>query len=130
MPLVRIRSVEFFAQLMAAKHGQKFYRKMKTRVELMLFSIRTIRTLFSHRFGRHAGNPGFSRAAGRAADSIAPKIMALAGSISKGMDFPKEFSARSALPSPAPIPIASMQSLRRRKAAFTGPTMPGSIGVV
>jgi len=50
------------------------------------------------------------------------------GNASKEMVFPMESSAGSVSPFPEPIPIASMQSSRRRAAGCTAPTMLDSIG--
>src|SRR5439155_6796498 len=126
--LDQIRSAEFFARPTAARRGRKFYRKMKIPVELMSFSIRIIQTSCSRRSGKRDGNHGFSPVVVRAADYIVPRIMALLGSIWKEMGFLEASSARSVLPFQERILTASMQSSRRKKAAFTVPTMLDSIG--
>src|SRR5437899_9772428 len=86
MPLVQIRSAEFFVQLTAAKHGRRFSRKMKTLAASTLFSIRTILTSFSHHFGRGGGSRGFSPVAAQAADFIDQKIMEWCGNVWRETD--------------------------------------------
>src|SRR6478609_7348267 len=106
MRLVQIRSVGSFAQLTVGRRGQKCCRKMKTLVASTLFSIRIIRTSFSHLFGRRDDSHGFSPAAARAADSIGLKTMAPRGNVSRATAFQTESSVKSASPFPEQMPTA------------------------
>src|SRR6266496_6090697 len=100
MRLVPIRSVESFVQVMGGRRGQKCCRKMKTLAAPTLFSIRIIRTSFSHLFGRRDDSHGFSPAAGRAAAFIGQKTTALHGNVWRATAFQAESSAESASPFP------------------------------
>src|SRR2546429_3235277 len=110
MRSVQIRSAEFFAPPTAAKHGRKFYRKTKTLAGSTSFSIRTIRTSCSHRFGRRGGNRGFSPAAARAADFTLWEITAWHGKGSGGNGFPAGSLARSAAAVLEVVPIPVFRS--------------------
>src|SRR6266513_3516630 len=100
MHLARIRSAEFFAQVTAAKLGQKFYPKMKTQAASTWFSIRKTRTLCSRLFGKRDGSRGFSPVAAPAADCIDRTTTAPHGNAWRGMVFPMDFSEGSASPFP------------------------------
>src|SRR6266403_6047171 len=96
MLLAQIRSAEFFAPPTAAKRGRKFCRKTKTLAASTLFSIRIIRTLCSHHFGRRVDSLGSFPAADRAADFIGRKTTGSHGSVWKETDFRAVSSAKSA----------------------------------
>src|SRR5256885_15461662 len=98
MRLVPIRSVESFVQVMGGRRGQKCCRKMKTLAASTLFSIRIIRTSFSHLFGRRDDSHGFSPAAGPGAGFIGQKTKGLHGKDWRATAFPAETSAETALP--------------------------------
>src|SRR5262245_30841606 len=96
MLLAQTQSAAYFEPPTAGRPGLKFCPKTKTLAGLMSFSIPTIRTLFSLRYGRRDGSHGFSQAAGREVGSIDLKTMESPGNVSREMDFPTESSERSA----------------------------------
>src|ERR1700738_4153765 len=128
--LVQTPSAEYSALQTVEKRGRKFCLKMKTPAGSMSFLIRTIRTLFSLRFGRLDGSRGFFPAAVQEVGSTDLKIMALPGNVSGAMACPEEFLGRTVSRFPVPIRTAFMRSSRRKRAAFIVPMTPDNIGPV
>ena len=83
---------------------------------------------FMQRYGKRGASPGISIAVGLEAGSISLSMADSPGSSCKAMDFLKETSAASASPSPGLTQTVFTRLSRRRKAAFTVPTMPAIRG--